>query len=439
MKTIYSLLVILVFSISANAACRMDTLYQFKFAPGSSIKENEYRTVFTYNALNLETERMQQKWNAGTASYINFEKHNTTYNTDNLILTETMTVWNTTSTAWDNFSKTNYYYNAAKKLTTYQHLSWNNSITFGWTLKFQRDYTYNAANNVEIYNLWEYSVSTGILTNSVRIYYAYDASQNNIERLTQKHNTTIGTLENQFFETNTFNAANDNTETISQTWVSGAWKNSNRYVNTFTPTHKISETVAQRFGTTAWEADLKTVNTYTSFDSLLLTTYERWNTSIGGWVNSTRIIYDYNVDRQLKEKKVEEYSIALSGWKNYGNETFEYNADKNLSAKDGYSNWMSGGYYNSHYREEYICTNMPTAIKENSVQNDLEIYPNPVTSNLFFIDSKSNHSFSLFNLNGQSLQNGILKNGTNTIDVSGLSSGLYFMKIGNEVQKIIIQ
>ena len=82
---------------------------------------------------------------------------------------------------------------------------------------------------------------------------------------------------------------------------------------------------------------------------------------------------------------------------------------------------------------------MPTAIKENSVQNDLKIYPNPVTSNQLFIESNSNQSFSIFNLNGQSLQNGILKNGTNTIDVSGLFSGMYFIKIGNKVQKIIIQ
>jgi hypothetical protein len=56
-----------------------------------------------------------------------------------------------------------------------------------------------------------------------------------------------------------------------------------------------------------------------------------------------------------------------------------------------------------------------------------------------FIDSKTEQTFNLLNISGQLLQSGSLKKGTNTVDVNGLSSGLYFIKIGNEARKIFIQ
>jgi|GEM_PF-6050136 len=75
----------------------------------------------------------------------------------------------------------------------------------------------------------------------------------------------------------------------------------------------------------------------------------------------------------------------------------------------------------------------------NAIQPDIHIYPNPVADNQLYIDSKVAQSYSLLNLNGQVLMRGSIQAGNNHIDVRPLSSGLYLIKIGHEIKKIIIQ
>jgi hypothetical protein len=165
-----------------------------------------------------------------------------------------------------------------------------------------------------------------------------------------------------------------------------------------------------------------------------------YHTLSGTWKNSGQTSYTYNASNLLAEMKVEEWQSASSSWGNYRMDTYEYNATNDLIANDEYRDWnTTTTQYEDHLRYEYKCTDIPTSIISTIAQNDLKIYPNPVTNNQLFIDSKTEQTFSLINLNGQSLQSGNLKKGRNNIDVNGFSSGLYFIKIGNEVHKIIIQ
>ncbi len=67
-----------------------------------------------------------------------------------------------------------------------------------------------------------------------------------------------------------------------------------------------------------------------------------------------------------------------------------------------------------------------------------DVYPNP-TSEELFIESPKGTEFSLFNLAGQTLIQGRTKNEVETIDVSTLSQGSYYIKLQNNEESSVIR
>lgn len=98
---------------------------------------------------------------------------------------------------------------------------------------------------------------------------------------------------------------------------------------------------------------------------------------------------------------------------------------------------------------EAIITNVASvriqeksSIEENewSQFNHLLVYPNPSSRSLQFQNTLENASFTIYNLNGKVILNGNADSGVNTVDVSGLSSGIYFIVLSNGFNaKISIQ
>ncbi|MFL1013469.1 PQQ-dependent sugar dehydrogenase [Flavisericum labens] len=73
------------------------------------------------------------------------------------------------------------------------------------------------------------------------------------------------------------------------------------------------------------------------------------------------------------------------------------------------------------------------------IESTLKIYPNPASSNLFIDNDgreKANKLF-MYNVTGQLINSTILKTGTQKIDISNLSKGLYLIKILDESKNTI--
>ena len=75
-------------------------------------------------------------------------------------------------------------------------------------------------------------------------------------------------------------------------------------------------------------------------------------------------------------------------------------------------------------------------------ENNFEFYPNPATTTLQIrstnIGSGMNY-FELYNLIGTKVQSGLFSNKSFVVDVTGLSKGIYFAKVNDQVQKVILQ
>jgi hypothetical protein len=68
----------------------------------------------------------------------------------------------------------------------------------------------------------------------------------------------------------------------------------------------------------------------------------------------------------------------------------------------------------------------------------VKIYPNPVTRYLS-IDVKSAQEMEILNIEGRIIMQHQLSKGNNTFDLSDISKGLYFIKIGDSKIKLMKQ
>ncbi|MBK8724226.1 MAG: T9SS type A sorting domain-containing protein [Saprospiraceae bacterium] len=69
-------------------------------------------------------------------------------------------------------------------------------------------------------------------------------------------------------------------------------------------------------------------------------------------------------------------------------------------------------------------------------KSEVNIFPNPTNGKLNIEISKKS-ILTLYNIYGQNLSNFKIEEGNNIIDLNGLSSGLYLLKIENTLYKIM--
>lgn len=67
----------------------------------------------------------------------------------------------------------------------------------------------------------------------------------------------------------------------------------------------------------------------------------------------------------------------------------------------------------------------------------LNLYPNPTNGEIKFVNRYETEIAEIFTVFGQLIKSFELKNGENELDLSNLSSGIYFVKIGTTTEKII--
>jgi hypothetical protein len=115
--------------------------------------------------------------------------------------------------------------------------------------------------------------------------------------------------------------------------------------------------------------------------------------------------------------------------------------------QDGMFSHQSCGIFSNGETEDYEITigQSPTSIYNSTVEQvELEIFPNPSKG---FIELRSNQKdinnemIELYDVIGQRrlLIQSHFVNHTCTIDLTGIAAGLYYLKLGKTVRKIVIE
>lgn len=85
---------------------------------------------------------------------------------------------------------------------------------------------------------------------------------------------------------------------------------------------------------------------------------------------------------------------------------------------------------NKLIRIKYIIVQNPTDIKNINANNTFKLYPNP-TNNKLTIESLQKSTIEILNIQGQTIQQQQLKQDKTDIDISGLTNGIYILKLTN--------
>jgi hypothetical protein len=79
-------------------------------------------------------------------------------------------------------------------------------------------------------------------------------------------------------------------------------------------------------------------------------------------------------------------------------------------------------------------------IEETTVSNDAQIsvYPNPASGQVS-VTLNNNAEVTVYNIMGQTVMTVEGHAGVNTLDISNLTSGIYFINAGNDTQKFVVK
>lgn len=66
----------------------------------------------------------------------------------------------------------------------------------------------------------------------------------------------------------------------------------------------------------------------------------------------------------------------------------------------------------------------------------LYVYPNPTSGPLYFANAPASYSWQLINVNGQQVQQGTQAGATSSIDLQGLPSGLYYLRVADATGRV---
>jgi hypothetical protein len=162
---------------------------------------------------------------------------------------------------------------------------------------------------------------------------------------------------------------------------------------------------------------------------------QSWNYNSEMWKDAGRYIYSYN-ERQ-DEVICTSYTASGDDWVYDGKIICSYDEDGDMVRCEYYDN-NTDGSMNAYCVYVYVDTDKA---KSSIKDEDINVYPNPVVSyfDLVVPEGLVGKTAFFFDVSGKQ-QKSVLISGTSVkVDVSGLSTGVYFMKVDSYTKKIFIK
>jgi len=161
--------------------------------------------------------------------------------------------------------------------------------------------------------------------------------------------------------------------------------------------------------------------------------FQTWNAELNQWSNKGRYIYSTDNEQQ---KEAESYFYASGKWIFDGKTVYLYDGDGKITRCEYFNNSDKSltAYSLFTYSEGFEPQNVAES-------NEINVYPNPAVSSfeLSVPDGYFGKTMLLFNVSGNQVKSIPVHNKITQVDVNGLSSGVYLLKIDEVTKRVIIK
>lgn len=389
----------IIYTYDANALRLSELRIYWDYTQSSFTNTNARQTLYTYNSDNLLETKTYQQWNSVTSLWDNMDFYTYTYESGNLA-TEIQSFWDTATVSFVPASKFLYTYDEHNNPIIFESQSWNDTLHewqpwHGYTTDYVYDNDFNILSKVEVYmnstdsNIYTYTydangnmlsetyayATLGVHTNYTYLTYAYDANNNLIQRVTYDWNT-------------------DSNDYIYASWngrITYSYDASNNRISHVRETYD----------------------------------YDQQGWLVDGW--NPRLDWTYENDN----------AVLINAYAYDYYELFDWEPTSSGHVELYYNNMQSGyemGTGGHQFEISYQTFQTPVSIKPNEYINII-CYPNPTQDVLYFSGLLEKSNLVIYDLNGRIVQKTNVSNSLETIDMSKLENGLYFIEISNSQQK----
>jgi hypothetical protein len=368
--------------LQSSSPIRYDLCVETSYDLPTSTWINSSKALQTFDSYNNIDSKLEQSWNAST--WDNSMKNIFTYDANHNILTETVLNWNTASNVWTNYHKYINTWDPNNNLSIKVAQNWNSSSNT-WQHDYRYVYTYDANNNLlsSLYQTWNSATNTW--DNSSRILFTYDANNNVIL-------------------------------SVYQGWTSG-WYNSSQVIYMYNVAGENTQQTMQVWNnsTSLWENFSKNLLTYDANHNATVFITQNWNNGGSFYSNVERTRYNYNAYNQFTSMETDHWNGGM---------------------------WESIPNIDEQYSVTYE-TFTTTAVSDVKNHSSLNIYPSPAASNITLdlsFESKQPFTVSIFSAQGAVIrqwEEAATTSYHQTIGVSELTSGVYYIKVNTGKEQIV--
>jgi hypothetical protein len=335
--------------------------------------------------------------------------------------------WNSSTTEWDLSAKNSLTHDSRGNITSSTNVLVFEGFSLG-TSKYVTSYDANNNQTQHINYTWDFPASSWVAsaksesnyTNGKKMLdmdymwvkatsswklngksdYSYDAKGYLILEIDSKLNNNTNQLENASKYVFSNDAAGRDTLSTEYRWASN---------------------------TSTWDLYEKTSMTYTTNGALTSIVSYEWNSSTSLWVGLFKGVYAFDNAGNLASLVSYMWDEDLSAWVATAKTDFLYNANGNLTVDTSYM-WSGNAWAKQSVSNYYYSPSRFSGLNEIDRSNGLMIYPNPVTDFLKINNLAKPATVSIASIDGRVIvYNRQLVE--NSIDVSKLKTGLYFLFI----------
>lgn len=400
----------------AQTTCQLDSSYYY-----NELNILTSKGYYVYNAINKPSEKTGKIFENG--SWNNSSKQILSYTTSGKVTNDTRQFWQ--NNQWKNSNRSVYDFDANDNQLTFLQQAWD-SATAAWKLSgFQQYYTYNI-NNKKTKQI-QVSISNGIVNDSTRQTFSYDAGGNELSLLREGWTSSNPTWRNIQKLVYFYNANNQKDSSYNLIWNPGTTAFDTVYKDAFVydaAGNQIENGSYQNSGN-LWIPKTKGVYTYDANNNNTFQGGYTWIGLTSTWRADNEQTVAYNSNNQVTNGINKSYDFASSTLLYNYRYTYSYDANDNLTLKmfDNYTanNWQ----YNNRTEFFNSCGNSVGINETDAVE--FQLYPNPTNNIINITTAATIETLTVYNLQGQSLIE--VKSNIKQLELSNLAQGAYIIQM----------